>query len=277
MYKIGIVGYGVVGKGIHGLFKEDVAAIYDPHVNLTKGAYKTDKESFRDLDLIVVCVPTNESADWSANVSLIWESVDWIIDIGYKGVVLIKSTTPPSVLEKIQEGYKHTVFSPEYMGESRYFTPFWKYPDPKEMKMHDFQIFGGNQEDTSFCVDVFVRIMGPHVRFYQTDIKTAALAKYMENSFFAMKVTFCNEWYEVAKAHGVDYNALRELWLADSRVSPMHTMVMPKDRGYGGKCYPKDTRAIIKDTTDVGYVPELMRAADKVNIKFRELNRIDAK
>lgn len=265
MHNIGIVGYGVVGKAIHRLFGDQVKAIFDP------GYDKSDQKSaFSNLDMAVICVPTNEAVDGSAEVFNVWESLGWLKQVARKDmIVLIKSTTPPDVLEQMHEQYDHVVFSPEYIGESRYFTPFWKYPDPKEMKMHEFQIFGGSPEDTSRCVDIFIRLIGPHAKFYQTDIKTASLCKYMENSFFAMKVTFCNEWHDIAETFGVDYNELRELWLLDSRIEPMHTMVIKKDRGYGGKCYPKDTRAIIEASKENGYEPELMQMMDKVNNKFR--------
>jgi UDP-glucose 6-dehydrogenase len=112
--------------------------------------------------------------------------------------------------------------------------------------------------------------MGVDCRFFQTDIITASLTKYMENSFFAMKVTFCNEWFDIARAYEVDYNELRELWLADPRINRNHTLVFPDNRGYGGKCYPKDTKAIIYDVCQEGYKPELMLSMDKVNTKFKK-------
>lgn len=307
LYKIGIIGYGVVGKGIHRLFKNQVSCIIDPQASVKTVRDFVDKEgieyntvldtwfgeesdvvfcvvnnkpALNNVDLIVVAVPTNESKDGSANVSVLRKVLEELSSNTMRSnhddkrpLVLIKSTTPPLFLKEVKEKYATSlriVFSPEYMGESKYFTPFWKYADPERMETHDFQIFGGSKEDTSEVVDIFIRIMGPHVKYYQTDIVTAGLTKYMENSFFAMKVTFCNEWYDIAKALKVDYNALRELWLLDSRISPMHTAVFPKDRGYGGKCYPKDTRAIIRESNRQGYKPELMETMDKVNNKFRE-------
>ena len=98
---------------------------------------------------------------------------------------------------------------------------------------------------------------------------TAALTKYMENNFFAMKVTFCNEWYDIAKQYGVDYNELRECWLADTRINRNHTLVFPKDRGYGGKCFPKDVKGIIKDVEKLGYSADLMKSVDNVNERIR--------
>jgi len=283
MYKIGIIGYGVVGKGIHRLFKNEVLAIFDPFISdegkrfaKELGGFDynfSNKKSFKDLDLAVISVPTNETVNGKADTSLVRDTLKWLsVDIKFKGVILIKSTTPPSELAELGKKYKRIVFSPEYMGESKYFTPPWKYPDPVNMEAHTWQVFGGEKRDTSFCIDIFKRRMGVDTIFFQVDLMTAALTKYMENSFFAMKVTFCNEWFDIAKAFGVDYNQLRECWLADPRINRNHTLVFPESRGYGGKCFPKDTKAIIFDTEKEGYEPKLMKAMDKANRVFRKAN-----
>ena len=283
MYKIGIIGYGVVGKGNHRLFKNEVLAIFDPFINDEGKRFATElggldynfsnKKNFKDLDLAVISVPTNETVNGKADTSLVRDTLKWLsVDIKFKGVILIKSTTPPSELAELGKKYKRIVFSPEYMGESKYFTPPWKYPDPVNMEAHTWQVFGGEKRDTSFCIDIFKRRMGVDTIFFQVDLMTAALTKYMENSFFAMKVTFCNEWFDIAKAFGVDYNQLRECWLADPRINRNHTLVFPESRGYGGKCFPKDTKAIIFDTEREGYEPKLMKAMDKANKVFRKAN-----
>ena len=283
MYKIGIIGYGVVGKGIHRLFKNEVLAIFDPFINDEGKRFATElggldynfsnKKNFKDLDLAVISVPTNETVNGKADTSLVRDTLKWLsVDIKFKGVILIKSTTPPSELAELGKKYKRIVFSPEYMGESKYFTPPWKYPDPVNMEAHTWQVFGGEKRDTSFCIDIFKRRMGVDTIFFQVDLMTAVLTKYMENSFFAMKVTFCNEWFDIAKAFGVDYNQLRECWLADPRINRNHTLVFPESRGYGGKCFPKDTKAIIFDTEKEGYEPKLMKAMDKANRVFRKAN-----
>ncbi len=283
MYKIGIIGYGVVGKGIHRLFKSEVAAIYDPFINeegkkfaseMSAQEYNfTDKNSFKDLDLAVISVPTNETANGKADTSLVRDTLTWLSkEINFKGVILVKSTMPPSEMAELGKKFKKFVFSPEYMGESKYFTPAWKYPDPANMEAHTWQVFGGEKKDTSFCVDVFKRRMGVDTQYFQVDLMTAVLTKYMENSFFAMKVTFCNEWFDIAKTYGVDYNELRECWLADPRINKNHTLVFPESRGYGGKCFPKDTKAIIYDSEKMGFEPKLMKAMDRVNKVFRKAN-----
>jgi len=274
-YRIGIVGFGYVGKGMHRLFEDWVEAIYDPHVKTIKttpdNIVLRHKASFADLDLAIICVPTNTAKDgWSCDTSIVESSVKWLAEVNPNLLILVKSTVAPSKIEGIKKKYKARLCcSPEYLGEGKYFVPFWKYPDPKEVKYHTFQIFGGDKKDTSECVDIFIKKMGPHIHFYQTDLKTAALAKFMENAWGSQKVIFCNEFYEIAKAFGVDYNELRELWAADSRVEKSHTAVFSKARGYSGKCFPKDIRAIVRDSEKAGYKPKLLREVIKSNNRIR--------
>jgi UDPglucose 6-dehydrogenase len=279
-YKVGICGYGYVGKGIHRLLKDSVVAIYDPYINdvgiLTAESYGYKDKSFKDptmfedLDLVVISVMTKENEDGTCDTSIVEGSLKWLKVHCPDAVIIIKSAIVPSEVKRLIKDYKQRiVISPEFMGESKYFTPFWKYPDPVNMESHTWQVFGGDRKDTTMCVEIFKRRMSVDTQFWQTDAMTASLSKYIENSFFAAKVTFCNEWHDIAKAYGVDWNELRELWLLDPRINKNHTLVFERDRGYGGKCFPKDVRAIISDSEKMGYSAELMRAVDEVNERIR--------
>ena len=84
------------------------------------------------------------------------------------------------------------------------------------------------------------------------EARTAELAKYMENCYLATKVTFCNEFYDIANAFGVDYNQLRETWLLDPRIGRSHTFVYENARGFGGNCLPKDISAIVYQAEQLG-------------------------
>lgn len=268
-YNIGLCGYGVVGKGMHKFFEDEVIAIYDPNFSDSN-----KQEDFKNLDLVIICVPTNATETGHADTSIVEDSVRWLGEIGYIGTILIKSTTPPLVLKALEDNAKRSfnldvVFSPEFLGESSYFTPYWKYADPTDMKKHTWQIFGGEKHATQKCVDIFKRYMSVDTRFFQTDIKTAGLVKYMENCFFATKVTFVNEWYDIAQAYGVNFDELREMWLADERINRNHTMVFKDSRGYGGKCFPKDVKALIADVKKLNMRAELLQAVDKVNERIR--------
>jgi UDP-glucose 6-dehydrogenase len=117
--------------------------------------------------------------------------------------------------------------------------------------------------------DLYKRTFNSELEVRQTDARTAELTKYMENAFLALKVAFCNEVYDVAGATGVDYNELRELWLLDPRIGRSHTWVHPDDRGFGGRCLPKDLRALVAHARSAGEAPLLLEAVLEANARVR--------
>jgi UDPglucose 6-dehydrogenase len=262
--KVAIIGYGYVGKEVYNFFKDRFETIfYDPHV---EGS--AEKDEINSCDLAVISVPTPMSDDGSCNLSIVEDTLGWL----NTPLILIKSTVPPGTTKKLSEkSGKKICFSPEYIGEGGYFIPFWKYPDPKDMKKHSFQIIGGDKETASKILDFFVRVMGPEAKFSITDSTTAELVKYMENSFIATKVVFCNEFYNIANAFGVEYKELRELWLLDERMGRMFTAVFPEKakRGFEGKCLPKDVNAIAKASEKAGYDPKFIKEVLGSNDRIR--------
>lgn len=271
--KIKIYGSeGYVGKAVINLLKDHYEILKDDPVYFRELTGKQKAELLSESgDMAVVCVPTLMDEDGSCDVSIVRE----VVSRAKEPLILIKSTIPPGTTEKLKLIYnKRICFSPEYLGEGRYVVPFWKgYPDPKNMKRHDFQIFGGEKKDTREIIEVFQRILGPVCRYIQTDSTTAELTKYMENAWNAMKVTFCNEFCNISEFFGVDYHELRELFLLDNRVERMHTSVFREKPGFDGKCLPKDNMAIIKFCEEKGYVPHLLKEVLKSNERFLSQNK----
>lgn len=275
--KIAIIGYGYVGKAMASFFlRRNEIVVYDPFVfdrsndsDKTKNFLTDSHDEVNACGLAVICVPTPMSDDGVCDTSIVEETVSWL----KTPLILIKSTVPPGTTDMLKGKYGgNIVFSPEYIGEGKYYVPQWKYPDPNDMVSHTFQVFGGDKKDTTRLVDIFIKIMGPHVFFYQTDAKSAEFVKYMENAWGAMKVTFCNEMYEICTALGVDYNTVREGWALDSRVEKMHTAVFPDSRGFGGKCFPKDVNALVGFAKHAGYDAKLIRQVLASNDEFVSKN-----
>ena len=97
------------------------------------------------------------------------------------------------------------------------------------------------------------------------------MAKYMENAFYATKVAFCNELYDICDAVNVDWNEVRELWLSDPRLHRMHTAVFKGKRGFGGKCLPKDTLALKNFAKSLGVDYEILNAIQNDNSRLRQI------
>lgn len=239
--KIGIIGYGYVGKGIERMFeaRADWVAVIDP-----------DKQRFEltrmlEADIIFVCVPTPRKDGGDLCDTSIVESVvaEWAAHcVSSRVLMCIKSTVPPGTTERlIKQHGDHIHFSPEYMGEGGNYVDA-RYPDPLNPVSHPFCIVGGERADQVLAY--FQKVMATSARYIATSATAAEIAKYMENAYLATKVAFCNEFARIADAHGVSYNTVRDLWLCDPRVDPSHTLVFPNQRGFNGKCLPKDLAAI---------------------------------
>ncbi len=259
--KIGIVGYGYVGRAFHKMFGDDIHAIYDPFYD------KTDsKKKVNECELAIVCVPTQMDDDGKCDVSIVEETIDWL----ETPTILIKSTVAIGTTDRLKKKTgKRIVFSPEYIGEGGYFTPFWMYPDPKNPLSHGFMVLGGDTKDTAVVSDIFICKMGPHTKFTFLTAKEAEAVKYWENIWGAMKVIFSNSMCDYLEAMGIDYNRTREGWAADPRVERMHTAVFKNARGFSGKCYPKDLRAFMYSVEKAGKNPTLLKEIWNINCDYR--------
>ena len=265
--KVGIVGYGYVGKIVDKFFSEryDVK-IYDPLYD-----DKHTKEEVNACELAVVCVPTPMKNDGSSDTGIVEEVVKWIA----APLILIRSTVPPGTTDRLKkETGKHLVFSPEYAAESKYWAPFPFHTDEREMP---FYIFGGDVEDCQRIIDLYVVVTGPTKKYHATTAKVAETVKYFENEYFAWKVMWANEMRETCEAIGVPFWTTRELWALDPRVDSMHTAAFPKSesfghdsRGFGGKCLPKDTAALYRWAKEAGYEKKILHAIIEKNLTLRK-------
>ena len=258
--KVAIIGYGYVGKAMYNFFKDHYEVrVFDPN--------KEDshtKEEINDCDLGVICVPTPMRDDSSCDASIVEDVASWL----KTPLVILKSTVSVGTTDELAS--KHglrIVFAPEYCGESTYWSP---YSFHTEVKDTPFFTFGGNSKDCSEAIDYYLPVTGPMKAYHQTNAKTAEMAKYMENCFYATKIAFCNEIYSICEGMGVDWNAAREAWLLDPRIHPMHTAVFKNNRGFGGKCLPKDLNAMISFAEQGGVNPILLKSVWQSNKEIRD-------
>jgi UDPglucose 6-dehydrogenase len=254
--RIGIAGAGFVGRGMQNLFQQghDVRC-YDPNI-----PEYNDRTRLDGREAVFVCVPTPMAMDGTCNIAVVEEVVSWC----RAPIIVIKSTVPPGTTDMLSARYRKNLhFSPEYMGEGRQFVAPWKYPDPRDPRSHSFVIVGGDSAD--MVLDLYATVMANDAHYIATSNIAAELAKYMENAFLATKVAFCYEFAGIAQAYGVDFKALRELWLSDSRMGRSHTMVLPNQKGFNGKCLPKDLSAIVEASTQNGFDPRILRAVRDIN------------
>jgi UDPglucose 6-dehydrogenase len=249
---IGIVGYGVVGRSLHQLFGDD-AVTYDQD-----GAV-ADRKRINACRVTFVCVPTPMKADGSCDTSIVDDCVGWI----ESPYIVIRSTVTPGTTDRLRRDTgKSVLFQPEHLGETV------AHP-MANVRSRQSIVLGGPLADCSAVADVYKKYYHSELQFHFTSSLAAEMTKYMENAFFAVKVTFCNEFFAIAEAHGVDFNELRELWLADPRINRDHTFVYPDNRGFSGKCLPKDVCAIIHSAARNGCDAALLKAVMAINDAYR--------
>jgi len=247
MPNILIVGYGNVGRNLK---KEWGVLPID-----TYDKYKPGTNTKRDIkyDIAVICVDTPYvSCD---NVCEVSEVKNAIME-NDADIYIIKSTVLPGTTERFcAETGKTILFSPEYYGTTHFTNNY----------VFDFTILGGNKEAGKKVVQCLQTVYDGRHRFFLTDAKTAELCKYMENAFLATKVSFCQEFYEIAEKIGVNYEELRELFVADPRVDPSQTYVFRDHPYWKSHCYDKDVPAIAET-----YNAYLLKAVIAFNERQKE-------
>ena len=225
--KCGIVGYGHVGMAMHKRFTD--ALIYDEPPKIGS------REEINNCDVAFICVPTPMGDNGECDTSIVENVLEWV----KSSTIVIRSTVPVGFTKyMVRKTGKIIAFQPEYYGET-VDHPFADLSNQKWISI------GGDNFAVNATMNFYQERVNSEIRFYTADSDTVELAKYMENAYLATKVVFCNEMYDLAKKMGINYNQAREIWLADPRIGRSHTFVFPDNRGFGGSCLPKDTRALV--------------------------------
>ncbi len=255
-FKIGIIGVGMVGGTLNEYFKKqgENPLLYDSPKNIGS------LEKINEADLIFICVPTPFDKEKGFDLSCVEDACRKI-----KGekIVVIKSTVLPGSTDKLQDKYPHHkfLFNPEFLSESTAL---------EDMKYPERQIIGYTKQ--SFDITKKVLDVLPNAPFKKIiPAKEAELVKYFSNTFYATKVIFANQIYQLCQKLDIDYEIIRECASADKRIGPGHLDVYHKGyRGYGGKCLPKDIKSLIQFAKEKGTKLELLETVDDLNEDLRK-------
>lgn len=269
-----LLGYGWVGQHVNKYFTN--AEKYSPDFGLqdpnglTLALPSEAPDKYNDIvktkgcvwDVAFIGVPTPMNEDGTCDNSIVEECVKqwerWV------KLFVIRSTVTPGTTEYLAKKYGVLIcMQPEYIGETLGHPLLGPARDP-------FIIVGGAPKATKLAAEYWSLVLHANCRIRQVTAKTAELCKYMENSFLATKVLFCNSFFKLAEAVGVDYSVLREAWLDDARIGRSHTLVYEGNPGFSGKCLPKDVNSIVNYARNVAGAPlEMMEQILKINAKMR--------
>lgn len=256
-YKVGIIGNGFVGEAQAFAFSPIAdLRIYD--VDPLRATHS--KEEIDECDFIFVCVPTPMKKDGSQDLSYI----ENVFKHAKEGpIYIIKSTILPGTTHRLQHAYPqlNIIFSPEFLTERT---------AKLDMLTQARIILGGNKEHTQEVKNLFEqRFKNRHI--IETDSITAELVKYMNNTFFATKVSIINEFKLLSDAIGADWFTALYGFASDGRIGDSHLHVPGPDGrlGYGGTCFPKDVNALLTFAETNGVKMHTIEGGWKTNLQVR--------
>ena len=231
--KVGVIGNGFVGEAISFAFSS-VAEMFIFDIDPTRSL--NDIQSVHNCDFVFVCVPTPMYKDGSQDLSYVKSSFEKATD---KPVYVLKSTVLPGTTEMLSKQYPNfkIIFSPEFLTERT---------AKLDMLTQSRIILGGELSLTDKTKILFNQRF-KNKNIIQTDSKTAELTKYMNNTFFATKVSFMNEFKLLCDKIGANWEDAVRGFVSDGRIGDSHLNVPGHDGklGYGGTCFPKDVNAIL--------------------------------
>tara|TARA_Y100000004_G_scaffold179220_1_gene222585 strand:- start:166 stop:732 length:567 start_codon:yes stop_codon:yes gene_type:complete len=170
----------------------------------------------------------------------------------------------PGTTAKIQQKYPkmYIVFNPEFLTERSAKFDF--------INQSRF-IVGGSWGSATKVEHLYKARFGESIPVIKTNFQTAEMIKYMNNCFFATKVSFMNEMYQIAEKCGANWEEAVEGFVRDGRIGHSHLAVPGPDGkfGFGGSCFPKDIQAMITFAENLGVYPEVLVGAWNKNLEVR--------
>ncbi len=255
--KVGIIGNGFVGEAQAFAFSP-VAEVLIYDIDPLKS--KDPIESVHNCSYVFICVPTPMNSAGNQDFSYVEKAFEKASD---KPIYIIKSTILPKSTEKLQKIYPNykIIFSPEFLTERN---------AKLDMLTQSRIILGGEKKLTSKVEELFNKRF-KNKNIIKTDSTTAELIKYMNNTFFATKVSIMNEFKLISNAIGADWNDALFGFSSDGRIGDSHLNVPGHDGklGYGGTCFPKDVSSFINFAKQNNINLNAIEGGWRTNLKLR--------
>ena len=258
--RIGIIGYGIVGKGVGHVFSDfaESLTIYDKYQDRA-----TLEETVAQSEIIFIAVPTPcDFEAMSIDLSIMDEVVAQIAALDTAGkTFIIKSTVIPGTTARYEEQFPHLRMSmvPEFLREDTFL---------QDAENAERIVIGANKPDVRDHIVKLYKYRFPRTPQFCTSATEAELVKYMSNCYLAVKVIFANIFKELADATDADYASVKTALTADPRIPNDHLDVTA-ERGFGGKCFPKDLTAMIGVGRKLGVDVKMLEAAWTWNLSNR--------
>jgi UDPglucose 6-dehydrogenase len=225
-------------------------------------------EAVRAAEIVYLAIGTPQSNDGAADLTALWKVVDSIAPhLRPDAIVITKSTVPVGTCSKIWARLKEdtgrdcdVASNPEFLKEGSAIEDFIK---------PDRVVVGVRRSPVG---DVLHELYKPFLRtekpFLVMSPESAELTKYVANALLSTKISFINEMANLCERMGADINDVRRGIGHDSRIG--FAFLFP-GVGYGGSCFPKDVRALVKMAEELGIDSRVMRAVDETNEQQKQV------
>ena len=256
-FTIGIIGNGFVGEAISFAFSS-VSSMFIYDIDPLKTV--NSLQSVHKCDFVFVCVPTPMFKDGTQDLSFVQNVFERATS---KPVYILKSTVLPGTTDQLSRKFSNfkIIFSPEFLTERT---------AKLDMLTQSRIILGGEYSLTKKVKKLFNNRF-KNKNIIQTDSKTAELTKYMNNTFFATKVSIMNEFKLLSDKIGANWEDALNGFVSDGRIGDSHLNVPGHDGklGYGGTCFPKDVNALLSFSKKYDIELKTISAGWETNLKVR--------
>ncbi len=257
-----------LNKGIITIFEPNLDALVIKNVKNKNLFFTTELDkALENSEIVFIAVGTPMGDDGSADLKYVFEVAKSIGQIMQQRLIVVdKSTVPIGTAEKVRELIQNeldirnsdlefdVVSNPEFLKEGDAVADF--------MKPDRVVIGTDSQYALKKIKEIYAPFFRTHDRFITMDIRSAEMTKYAANAMLATKISFINEIANICEKVGADINQVRIGIGSDKRIG--YSFIYP-GAGYGGSCFPKDLKALVKIANVNGYNAKLIKSVKDVN------------
>lgn len=257
-----------LNKGIPTIFEEGIQDLLNECLNNKSISFTTNfPKAVKESDIIFIAVGTPTKKDWDVDTTQVINVINQLSSIidSYK-LIVTKSTVPVGTQEYLKDtliknGVSEEKFdvvsNPEFLREGKALYDFF---------YGDKIVIGCESKKAE---DIMKKLYKPFgIKMIFTNPPTAELIKYASNAFLSTKISFINEIANLCNKTGADVDAVAYSLGLDKRISPEF---LKPGIGYGGSCFPKDTRALVKIGEKFGCDFKLIKSTIEINESQRLL------